>query len=78
MLESLDRPLRMSPMSSWWFQAIPFELLTGNRALALQLMREAIAFSASTRTSLRQRLALDVRMAPFRDDPEIKALLQEP
>ena len=76
--ESLTRPYVISPMSTWWFQAIPANLLLGERETALTLMREAATGVLPGRATIRSRLALDPRMAPFRDDPEIKALLAEP
>jgi len=76
-LESLPRPLRVSPLTSWWFQAIPCNLLIGERTVALQLIREA-AVSSDGRETIRRRLKLDPRMAPWRNDPEIVALLAEP
>ena len=76
--ESLARPYVISPMATWWFQAIPANLLMGERETALALMREACASIASGRATLHSRMAGDPRMAPFRDDPEIKALLAEP
>lgn len=50
----------------------------GERETALALMREAGASDPEGRATLRSRLATDRRLAPFRDDPEIKALLAEP
>ena len=97
-LESLARPFGLSPLSGWWFTSIPRCLLLGERATAIQLIREAMSvgpaggeqrfdeefrFSISepasaVRAALRQRFKFDPRMAPFRDDPEIAALLAEP
>ncbi|MDI1338047.1 MAG: TIR domain-containing protein [Lacunisphaera sp.] len=76
--ESIARPFTTSPMGTWWFQPIPANLVMGERATALALIREATASYAEGRATIRQRLAADPRMAPFRDDPEIKALLAEP
>ena len=76
--ESLTRPYVISPMSTWWFQAIPANLLLGERETALTLMREAATGVLPGRATIRSRLALDPRMAPFRADPEIIALLAEP
>jgi tetratricopeptide (TPR) repeat protein len=76
-LESLPRPLHAYPLTSWWFQAIPCNLLIGERSVALQLIREA-AGSSEGRETIRQRMTLDPRMAPWRADPEITALLAEP
>ncbi len=76
-IESVPRPYVLTPISTWWFQPIAASLLMGERATALALMREAAAGSGEGRDALRSRLALDRRMAPFRDDPEIKALLAD-
>lgn len=76
--ETLARPYTISPMSTWWFQAIPANLLMGDRATALTFMREAVDTFPDARPTIRSRLALDPRMAAFRDDSEIKALLAEP
>jgi TolB-like protein/Flp pilus assembly protein TadD len=76
--EALARPLALSPLSTWWFQAIPANLLLGERAFALTLMREAIASRADGRETLRRRFALDPRLAEFREDAELQALLDEP
>jgi tetratricopeptide (TPR) repeat protein len=96
-LPTLRRPHRAGPLNSWWFRAIPCSLLLGERATALELIREAItppvvepgvpvpfaagyevsfrATAAELRAALQRRLDLDPRMAPWRDDPEIVALL---
>jgi len=76
--ESIVRPYTVSPMAGWWFHAVAANLLMGNRQTALELMRDAVTSQAEGRAALRARLAMDRRMAPFRDDPEIKALLAEP
>jgi tetratricopeptide (TPR) repeat protein len=76
--ESLARPFSVSPLSTWWFQPIAANLLIGDRATALTLIREGCASRADGRATIRQRLALDPRLAAFRDDAEIQALLAEP
>ncbi len=76
--ESIARPYLISPMATWWFQAIPANLLLGERETGLGLMREAIASFPATRATIRSRLAADPRMASSRDDPEIQAILAEP
>ncbi len=97
--ENLRRPYGYAQLSDWWFTAIPFNLLTGDRVLALQLLREAVSTGArpprratedslgelsdhdmasgEARAALRLRFKFDPRMAPFREDPEIVALLAE-
>ncbi len=75
-LGNLRRPFTPIYMI-WWQGAIPAQLLLGERTLALALIREAAA-TPVVRAQLRVALRIDPRMAPFRDDPEITALLAEP
>ena len=75
--ESVARPYVYNPIGSWWFQAIPANLIMGERATALELIRDA-ARSSAGRASILQRLKLDPRLEKFRADPEILALLAEP
>jgi tetratricopeptide (TPR) repeat protein len=91
-MESVRRPYRYDPFETWWFSEIPRCLLLGERETALQLLREAAVGEAATpsgriatwsshigvSTILRTAMKQDPRMAPFRDDPEIVALLAEP
>jgi hypothetical protein len=76
--ETLTRPYTISPLATWWFQAIPANLLMGDRATALVYLREGVTSLPEGRDTARSRMALDPRMAPYRDDPEIKTLLAEP
>jgi tetratricopeptide (TPR) repeat protein len=76
-LETLRRPYRVSGLAVWWLDVIPCCLLLGEHATAVQLIREAAAERDGRRTIL-HRMKADARMAPFRDDPEIVALLAEP
>ncbi len=73
--ETVVRPQTFNPVSSWWFHTIPANLLFGDRAFALTLIREAAVSFPLSRDLLRLRFDLDPRMAPFRADPEIIALL---
>lgn len=73
----LGRPYRIGLGTNWWFNPIAQNLLLGEHAKARELMREAAGVPQG-RTVLRNALRLDPRMAPFRDDPEIAALLAEP
>jgi hypothetical protein len=75
-LETLDRPFRPFPISLWWFGAIPANLLLGEHGTAIQLMRETVT-APERRNWLQVCLRLDPRMAPWRDEPDIKALLAE-
>lgn len=72
--ESLDRPYRMARVGSWWFYPIACNLIVGERATALALIREA-AETKDGRETVRRFLASDPRLVAFRDDAEIKALL---
>jgi len=73
----LTRPYRFYLGTNWWFSPVTQNLLLGEHAKARDLIREAVGFQQG-RTVLRHALRLDPRMAPFRDDPEIKMLLAEP
>ena len=73
----LARPFRIGLGTNWWFNPITQNLLLGERTKALDLMREAAGFQQGG-TVIRNALHLDPRMAPFRADPEIVALLAEP
>jgi hypothetical protein len=97
--EGVERPFRMGFGNSWWFTVIPCNLLLGERATAVQLIREAAArgefgtgtvvlkagsdvarngYPNSYRQVLYETMRIDPRMAPWRDDPEIKAILSAP
>jgi len=76
-LEAVRHPYRFGPMAAWWFDVIPAALLTGERDTALQLLREATAVEEG-RQAIARRFPADPRLAAFRDDPEIKALLAAP
>lgn len=75
-LQRLNRPYRPIIMQ-WWHDVIPAQLLIGNRPEAVTLLREAVVTSA-VRRQIRAALMIDHRMAPFREDAEIQALLAEP
>jgi tetratricopeptide (TPR) repeat protein len=75
--ESIERPYRLSGMISWWFHPIACNLILGERGTALALVREACERGVG-RETVRRFLATDPRLAAFRDDPEIQALLAEP
>jgi tetratricopeptide (TPR) repeat protein len=70
----LQRPFQIFLGTNWWFSPIPGNLLMGERDKALALMREAIHFQYG-REIIREALRHDPRMAPWREDAEIKALL---
>jgi tetratricopeptide (TPR) repeat protein len=71
------RPFRLNLGTNWWFSPIPANLLIGDRATALALIREARDFQYG-RAIIRNAFHYDPRMAPWRDDAEINALLAEP
>jgi hypothetical protein len=73
----IRRPYHPFPLSNWWFTPIPANLLLGEHDTAMQLMCEA-AMTPEGRNLLRACRRLDPRMAPWRDEPEINALLAEP
>ncbi len=75
--QELLRPYRINSASSWMFSPIPRNLLLGERGKALELLGEA-AKSPSSRTFIANAMQIDPRMAPFRNDKEIMALLSEP
>ena len=77
MMDSVVRPYQVTMNNSWWSGPVRSCLLLGERAFALALLKEAAA-DPTGRTILRNQFQADPRMAPFRDDPEIKALLAEP
>lgn len=78
LIEAQRRPYSQSLVNGWWFTLIPGALLLGERDTALELLRESITTLPESRAAFRVRFQLDPRMAPFRDDAEIQALLAEP
>ncbi|MFZ5496477.1 MAG: TIR domain-containing protein [Verrucomicrobiota bacterium] len=78
LIEAQRRPYSQSLVNGWWFTLIPGALLLGERDTALELLRESVTTLPESRAAFRVRFQLDPRMAPFREDPEIKALLAEP
>jgi tetratricopeptide (TPR) repeat protein len=91
-MESVRRPYRYDPFDTWWFSSIPRCLLLGDRETAIELLREAAGGATASpsgriptgesrvsgRAAVRMAMRQDTRMAPFRYDPEIAALLAEP
>ena len=71
------RPFQIYLGQNWWFNPITLNLIIGERAKALDLMREAVGFQDG-RGIMRVAMKVDPRMAPFRDDPEIRAVLTAP
>ncbi len=76
--EAIDHPVLVSPWSTWWFNSVAANLIIGERATALALMREAVAALPEGRSAIRSRFNIDPRLEKFRNDPEIAALLAEP
>jgi len=75
--DSLSHPYIVRLSSDWVFQPIPFALLLGDRKEALRLIKEAASRDVG-RQVIRSAMAVDPRMAAFRNDPEIVRLLAEP
>lgn len=71
------RPYRWDMNKTWWTSSLRACLLLDDRAEALAELKEACA-EAQGRLLLRNLFHVDPKMAPFRDDPEIVALLAEP
>jgi len=61
----------------WWFGMVPTYLLLGDKADALQLLKQYTA-TAALRNQVRAALRIDPRMTVWHDDPEISALVAEP
>ena len=76
-LQKRPNPYRWNITLTWWTSSLRACLLLGERAEALTQLREACA-EAQGRLLLRNLFRVDPKMAPFRDDPEIAALLAEP
>ena len=76
-VEGSRRPYAQDMVNGWWFTVIPGSLLIGDRTTALTLLRESVETQPQTRAAFRLRFQIDPRMAPFRDDPDIRALLAE-
>jgi len=72
-----QRPFQMYLGQGWWFNPVALNLMLGERAKAYDLMREAVDFQEGRRI-LRVALGLDPRLAVYRTDPQIRALLDAP
>lgn len=76
-LQRAPHPFHWNLNLTWWTSAPRGCLLLGERAQALALLKEACS-EPQGRLLLRNLLQVDPKMAPFRDDPQIVALLAEP
>jgi tetratricopeptide (TPR) repeat protein len=76
-LQLRPTPYRWTMNLTWWTSALRACLLLDERAQALALLKEACV-EPQGRLLLRNLFRVDPKMAPFRDDPEIGALLAEP
>ncbi len=76
-LQLRPRPYRWTTRLVWWTSSLRASLLLGERAEALAQLKEATA-EPTGRLLLRNLFKVDPKMAPFRNDPEIVALLAEP
>ena len=77
LVQELPRPYRVQLHTGVVLGAIRLNLLLGERAIALAIMREA-AEDKFGRAIIRTTIRLDPRLARFRNDAEILALLVEP
>ncbi len=76
-LQRRPNPYRWNINLTWWTSSLRACLLLGERAEAMTQLREACV-EVQGRLLLRNLFHVDPKMAPFRDDPEISALLAEP
>ena len=72
----LRRPYRVYVGTNWLFGPITLSLLLGERAKVLELIQEAVQFQHG-RLIIRNAMNIDPRMAPFRNDVQIVALLTD-
>jgi tetratricopeptide (TPR) repeat protein len=77
LLQATRRPYVLNFRTLSWTNTATAALLLGFRADAVTLLREA-ATDANARLVLRNLFQQDPRLAPWRDDAEIKALLADP
>ncbi len=77
LFKDIRRPYRINLYANWLFHPMALQLLLGERANALALMREAVDFPEG-RQIIRNFMRIDSRMVPFRTDPAIVALLLDP
>ena len=77
LVQELARPYRVHLDAGVVLGTIRLNLLLGERANALAMMREAAEIKIG-RAILRTTIRLDPRLARFRDDAEILALLADP
>ncbi len=76
-LQRRPRPYRWNMRLTWWTSSLRACLLLNERAEAMAELREACA-EPQGRLLLRNLFRVDPKMASFRTDPEITALLAEP
>jgi hypothetical protein len=76
---TLPRPLQIESLNYWWFGGLPSCLLIGDRATALEMIREATGAADSTaretRAALRLRLQFDPRLASWWNDPAVQTMV---
>ena len=77
LVQEMARPYRIQLDIGLVLAAIRLNLLLGERAIALTMVREAVQIEIG-RKILRNTIWLDPRLARFRNDAEILALLAEP
>jgi tetratricopeptide (TPR) repeat protein len=76
-LQRRPTPYHWNINLTWWSSSLRACLLLGERAEAIAQLKEAHE-EPQGRRLLRNLFRVDPKMAPFRDDPEIMALLAEP
>ncbi len=76
-LQRRPTPYQWTMNHRWWTSTLRACLLLGERAEAITELKEATV-EAQGRLLLRNLFHVDPKMAPFRDDPEIVALLADP
>ena len=76
-LQRRPTPYHWTLNLTWWTGALRACLLLDERAQAITLLNEACV-EPTGRLLLRNLFRVDPMMAPFRDDPDIVALLAEP
>ena len=77
LVQELARPYRVHLDAGVVLGTIRLNLLLGERAIALAMLREAAEIKMG-RAILRTTIRLDPRLARFRNDAEILTLLADP
>ena len=89
MLQSLPRPARIASHGVDWFDPLMLTLLMDDKEVTIAVIKEATGRSEheetvdepsaqNIRTFLRNQFRYDPRIERWKDDPEIRALIEEP